>query len=109
MSKEEHYLQLQIVEYLKYNKILVFAVPNGGSRNALEGANLKKEGVLAGVSDLIIILKNRVVFVEIKTQKGKQQESQKLFENQIKKHNLEYYIWRNLEEAVEFVKNNLYE
>jgi len=33
----------------------MFAVPNGGSRNTIEAANLKRQGVLAGVSDLILM------------------------------------------------------
>lgn len=35
-------------------EILIFAVPNGGNRNPREAANLKKEGVLAGVPDLVV-------------------------------------------------------
>ncbi|OHV12987.1 VRR-NUC domain-containing protein [Kushneria phosphatilytica] len=31
-----------------------YAVPNGGSRHKLEAANMKKQGVRAGVSDLVI-------------------------------------------------------
>ena len=30
----------------------LFAIPNGGARNAITGANLKREGVRAGVWDL---------------------------------------------------------
>lgn len=37
-----------------YPGTLVFAIPNGGNRNAKEAAGLKREGVLAGVPDLMI-------------------------------------------------------
>ncbi len=33
---------------------LIYAVPNGGSRHALEAANMKRQGVRAGVSDLVV-------------------------------------------------------
>lgn len=103
MKKLEHNLQVQIIQYLKYKNIFCFAVPNGGSRNKLEGANLKKEGVLAGVSDLIIIKKNRIIFIELKYGKNKQQESQKLFETIIKANGFEYYVIYNLEELIKVI------
>lgn len=42
---------------LQYPKIgrLLFAVPNGGARNAKEAAIMKGEGVTAGVADLILL------------------------------------------------------
>ena len=42
---------------LQYPKIsrLLFAVPNGGARNAREAAIMKGEGVTAGVSALILL------------------------------------------------------
>ncbi len=33
---------------------LIFHIPNGGSRNKLEAANLKRQGVKAGVPDLCL-------------------------------------------------------
>ena len=70
-SKIEHQHQKAIVEYLflleKQGKIITFfAVPNGGSRNLIEARNLKLEGVRAGVSDLVVVLKDKVVFIEMK-------------------------------------------
>lgn len=37
------------------NKLL-FAVPNGGSRHIREAANLKRQGVTSGVSDVILLI-----------------------------------------------------
>jgi hypothetical protein len=33
---------------------MMFHIPNGGSRNKLEAANLKKQGVRAGVPDICL-------------------------------------------------------
>lgn len=56
----------------KNRKPIVFAIPNGGQRDAREGANLKAQGVLAGVPDLCIIRpKNVVIWVEMKAKGGK--------------------------------------
>lgn len=59
-SKTEHNLQVACVtwfrlQYPQYAKLLI-AVPNGGSRNKIEAANLKKEGVVAGVCDLLLLV-----------------------------------------------------
>lgn len=49
---------------------LIFHVPNGGSRNYREAANLKKMGVLAGVPDILFIWKGSVHAFEFKTEDG---------------------------------------
>lgn len=51
---------------------IVFAVPNGGSRDAREGANLKTQGVLAGIPDLGILCPGgRTVWIEMKAEGGR--------------------------------------
>ena len=105
-SKEEHYTQCAIVDYIRYKDELVFAIPNGGSRNKIEAANLKREGVLAGVSDLILVYPGRIVFVEVKSRNGKLQESQKLFRDTVQKLGYEYIVIRSLDEFITWEKVN---
>ena len=73
----------------------VFAVPNGGSRNLREAARLKAQGVLAGVSDLVILLPHKVYFVELKNPngKGRQSPAQRAFEEKVRSMGHEYQIW----------------
>ena len=71
MKKIEHQEQIKLVNYLsileRQGKIITFfAIPNGGSRNSIEAKNLKREGVKAGVSDMQVILKDKVLFIEMK-------------------------------------------
>lgn len=77
----------------------MFAVPNGGSRNKIEAMKLKATGVRSGVSDCIILLNKEILFVEFKSEKGKQSEEQKAFQTLILllgyKH---YYIVNNFEQ-----------
>ncbi|MFV0519754.1 MAG: VRR-NUC domain-containing protein [Lachnospirales bacterium] len=52
---------------------LMYAVPNGGSRNRIEAANLKKQGVKAGVPDICLpVARNGFngLYIELKRQKG---------------------------------------
>jgi hypothetical protein len=53
----ERVLQTALVEHLRLrarNGVLYFAVPNGGSRDVREAANLKRTGVVPGVADLLL-------------------------------------------------------
>ena len=40
---------------LQYPDVVIFAIPNGGSRNPIEAAKLKATGTLAGVADLFVM------------------------------------------------------
>jgi hypothetical protein len=50
---------------------ITYHCPNGGQRNAREGAELRKDGVLSGIPDLGIIRPGgRIGWLEIKTDVG---------------------------------------
>lgn len=52
---------------------LLFAIPNGGRRDAVTGARLKAEGVRAGVPDMFLAVPRKNapgLFLELKKQKG---------------------------------------
>lgn len=99
----EDLLQSKIVVWFKNNyqmhgKGLIFAVPNGGSRNVIEAKKLKSTGLLAGASDLIVLLQDKCFFVEIKTETGRQSEAQKEFEKRVKSLGFNYLLIRSLTE-----------
>jgi hypothetical protein len=87
-------------------KFRIFAIPNQG-KNAKEQAYKKMIGMEAGVSDLIICLPKKVIFVELKTEKGVQSEAQKEFQKDIEALGLEYYLVRNLEHFQQLIFNKL--
>lgn len=90
---------------LSYPQYIIFACPNGGSRNRLEAINMKRSGVLAGVSDLIIVAARAVLFVEMKTKTGRQEESQKVFQSNVERLGFEYKICRSLADFQLSVEN----
>ena len=66
---------------------LIFAIPNGGSRNVIEAHNLKLGGVKAGVPDVFLPFtscgsmwpngpEKHGLFIEMKSGKGKMSEAQ---------------------------------
>ena len=103
MKHPEHDIQVGIVNYLRLNKLFCFSVPNGGLRNIKTASFLKKEGALAGVSDLIVLLKNECVFVEVKTKTGKQSPEQKSFQQTVESLGFRYEVWKSLDDAINFI------
>lgn len=102
MNKEDLLQQKCVIwfknNYQMHGKGLIFAVPNGGTRNIIEAKKLKATGTMPGVSDLIVVLDSKVLFIELKTDLGKQSDAQKKFETKITNLNHEYILIRNEEE-----------
>ena len=97
----EESIQVACVKWfrLQYPNLVIFAVPNGGSRNLYEAKNMKESGTLAGVADLVIVGNGgRVLFVEMKAGKNKQENSQVLFQNKVEKLGHKYIICRSREQ-----------
>jgi len=60
---------------------------------------------LPGESDLTLFQKGgRTVFIEIKTDKGKQSKQQKVFEERVKELGFAYVIMKSLEDAKRFIE-----
>ena len=99
----EAQLQQQIITFFNNNYCLktqnprniIFSVANESTYN---NKKFKNTGVLSGVSDLIIVLYGKTVYVELKTGKKKQSKDQIDFEKRIKENNQEYYLVRSLQE-----------
>ena len=77
----EHELQVICVNWfrIKYNKYLIFAIPNGGFRHYSTALKLKAEGVLSGVPDLFIPIPNGEycgMFIEMKVGYNKESKNQ---------------------------------
>ena len=121
---KEHDLQVLMMNafrmaYRRYEKNL-FAVPNGSFRHVSTAMKLKKEGVLAGVSDLIFCFNGNVYFIEVKTptvykigkrggkiiakKGGTQEPSQIEFENMIIKEGLKYFIVDSVFDFMKLIK-----
>ena len=85
---------------------LIFSVPNHG-KDLQEQLKKKATGLMAGVSDLILIKPNEVVFVEIKDEKGRQSDKQKEFQNKVELLGFRYILCRSLNDFLTTEKINL--
>ena len=105
----ESQIQQQMVKWFgyKYPECTLFAIPNGHKRNAITGAILKREGVVAGVADLFLMKANQKyhgLWIEVKTDKGKQSESQKEFERKALREGYKYVICKNIDQFINEVE-----
>lgn len=102
---DEANFQIGVVRFLRMAGHFAFAVPNGGSRNLKEAVNLKAQGVMAGVSDLIVLLPKKVYFIELKNPngKGRQSPAQRDFEDNVRAYGHEYLLWDNWAQVEQFV------
>ena len=117
VMKAEDTLQAECVRWFRYQypHIVIFAIPNGGQRNAITGALMKKTGTLAGVADLFVMKAQpdelfgleyyyHGLFIEMKVGKGRQTESQTLFQQQAEKAGYRYIVCRTLDEFRYYVQ-----
>lgn len=73
-------------QYPEYRQLL-FAIPNGGARNVITGAMLKRQGVRKGIPDLFLSIPQvktnwhiNGLYIEFKAGKGKLTEEQETFQ-----------------------------
>lgn len=80
---------------------IIFAVPNGGSRDAREASNLKTQGVLAGIPDLGIMWPGgKLIWIEMKAEDGRVSVSQAGLHPHIKSLGFTMIVAYSAEEAL---------
>lgn len=53
----------------EYRKLL-YAIPNGGTRNLIEASRMKMTGTTKGIPDMILTIERKAFYFEFKTEKG---------------------------------------
>lgn len=96
-KNSEEYCQIFAVSFLNKLRMsgydfIFWHTPNGGSRNKAEASKLKMMGVLPGVPDLIIMAREKVIFVEFKDATGKASNVQKDFRDKAREYGFAYEI-----------------
>ena len=118
MNDEEHKIQCACVKWFAYQYPelagLLFAVPNGGARSKATAGKLKAEGVVAGVSDLILLVPvvhhtpNEMIVrhglcLEAKRKRGYQSPEQKAWQAKVESWCYEYAIFRSLDDFINII------
>ena len=118
MKTLEHNLQCQVIQWfnLQYPKLLMFAIPNGGSRGGnklqriINGSKLKREGVISGIPDLFLAYptkKSAGLFIELKVKPNKPSTEQKEIMQKLITAGYACVVCYSLEETIENIKNYL--
>lgn len=113
----EHDLQVACVEWFRYQyphlNLRLFAVPNGGYRDHRTARKLKEEGVISGVSDLILLKPNasfHALLIEMKvTEKySRQSDEQKKWQNDLTRlGEYKYVVCRSIDDFMREVNDYL--
>jgi len=120
----EDKLQSECVRWFRYQfpdlSKMLFAVPNGGKRESRinqygkryspEAQKLERMGVIAGVSDLILLTPHNgfgALCIEMKVGKGRQSPAQQEWELEAISNGNKYVICRNIDEFINEVKQYL--
>lgn len=106
MKSYEMELSKQIVMLLRLKGFFFFHPASEGKRTIWEQIQFKANGGIAGVSDLVIVMNNEIIFVELKRPGGIHSKSQKEFEREVESRGHKYYIWNKIDDAIDFVNKN---
>ena len=85
---------------------MLYHIPNGGSRNKIEAAHLKQQGVKAGVPDLCLPVARREyhgLYIELKYGKNKPTENQKRWIKLLRSQNYKAEVAYGWEEASKII------
>ncbi len=114
MRHEEDSLQMQCVAWFGWQfptlRRLLHHSPNGGRRDAREGARFKQMGVQAGFPDLLLLVASggkHGLFIELKSRTGKQSAFQKEYQELVESQGYGYEVVRTLQQFISVVRNYL--
>lgn len=85
---------------------LLYHIPNGGSRNRLEAANLKMQGVKSGVPDLCLPVASRGnhgLYIEMKYGKNRPTKNQIEWMEMLKEQGYDARVCYSAEEAAKTI------
>lgn len=97
-TRSEYEIQCEAVEWFRktFPNQVIFSCPNEAARR--NWAHFSKSGATSGSPDLVVSIKDKVFFVEYKTQSGQQSDNQKAFQWRCDALGIGYYLCRNLDD-----------
>jgi len=98
--------QMAVVDYCDIKGIPVYHIPNGGSRDKREAANLKRQGVKPGVPDLCVPVARGAyhsLYIEMKAEGGKPTEAQAEWLWRLREEGMCAYVCYGAENAIALI------
>ena len=102
----EHLIQVSCINWFKreYPNYLIFSIPNGELRHKTVAIRLKAEGLLSRIPDICIITDKKVIWVELKTAKGRLLINQKEVQKKLQELNQEVYTCFRFDEFIDLLQ-----
>jgi len=108
-SNPESGIQTAIVQFLRAALpagYRAMSIPNGGKRDAVTGAILKREGAMAGAPDLQVIgPQGAVAFIEVKAPNGSLSPAQKDFKDWCGEWSVPFCVARGIGDVEAFLRD----
>lgn len=99
----EQEIQNQILDYLTLKGYTCWRQNSSGIYDQKLGRYRKlSRYAVSGISDIIVLSDGRAYFIEVKTEKGRQSDDQKLFQEFVERADCVYYIARCLADVQSF-------
>lgn len=114
MRHEESRIQQVCVNWFRWSyqdlAANLIAVPNGYRTTATQARIAKAEGLTAGAADLILFVpggKYHALAIEMKTATGRQQPSQKRWQEAVERFGYKYVVVRSLDDFILEIRDYL--
>lgn len=110
----EAYSQAKLFEYIDKNILkderyrLIFAIPNGGSRNIREALSLKLQGLRAGIPDIFVSYASKNyngLYIEMKKKGGRVSPHQKSYLELFTKYKYLCVVCYSTDEAINTIND----
>jgi Holliday junction resolvase len=99
VKRKEAEIQAAIVKALSTLGFVVIHIPNQATKG-----RQRYSGLLPGAPDLIVIGDNKVIFMEVKTEKGRQSPNQMLVQTMLEERGFPYFIVRSVDDAINAIR-----
>lgn len=104
MDYEESKIQVQIVKFLQEQKIWCYSVPNERKCSPQAMGRLISMGLKKGVSDLVLWLGDKTIYLEVKKPSGVQSVAQVAFQKRCERYKRPYYVVRSVSDVKKVLK-----
>lgn len=112
MAMKESELMSQIINYFNAVGICYYRINTQGIMHTIGGRTVRKKNPNKGMADFLVTINGFTIWIEAKTDIGKQSPEQKEFQAKAEQNGAMYLLARTLEivkEVVESVQEQLHE
>jgi len=104
----EHAEQCAVASWLRARGIAFFAIPNGAKMGAAECAKMKREGLSAGVPDLVVLDRGLRLALELKRREGgRVSADQQAWLDHLAGQGWDCFVAHGAEEAIAWLQEKL--